>query len=167
MMSQEYFLCFIYLIFLVHNELLYSLLNVFPVIKDHDVCWAEFESDDGTVLLCPLVETVYMPLVAGQTTSRRELTDSKNAFDGGIRFRFPINGSGFGPGGKFFGRKLAQVYGASATTNDVTMATSNETSRIQRSLPSERPMITIGAMSWDEEEPRAPRKQVQFICQAR
>lgn len=165
-MSQDFFFFYIY-ISLVYNELLYSLLNVSPVIKDHHICWAEFESDDGTVLLCPLVETVYMSLVAGQTTSRRELTDSKNAFDGGIRFRFPIKGSGFGPGGKFFGRKLAQVYGASATTNDVTMATTNETSRIQRSLPSGRPMITIGALLWDEEEPQAPRKQVQFICQAR
>jgi hypothetical protein len=138
-------------------------LNVSPVIEDHDVCWAEFESDDGTVLLCPLVETVYTTLVADYQ-SRRELTDSVNAFDGGIKFRFPINGSGFGPGGKFFGRKLAQVYGASATTNDVTMATSNETSKIQESLPSGRPMITIGGPLWDEEVPRAPRKKVQFIC---
>lgn len=62
-----------------------------------------------------------------------EKTDSVNAFDGGIKFRFPINGSGFGPGGKFFGRRLAQVYGASATTNDTRIVTSNETIKTQRS----------------------------------
>lgn len=41
-----------------------SLLNVSPVIEDHDVCWAEFEAEYGTVLLGPLVES--MPLA--QTT---------------------------------------------------------------------------------------------------
>lgn len=34
-------------------------------------------------------------------------TNSANDLEAGIRFKFPKNGTGLGPGGKFLGRELA------------------------------------------------------------
>jgi hypothetical protein len=56
------------------------------------------------------------------------MADSKNALEGGTKFRFPIIGSGFGPGGKFLGRMLAQVYGARAMIRAAMLAAMRETS---------------------------------------
>lgn len=76
------------------------------------------------------------------------VTDSANDFEAGIRFRFPRKGTGLGPGGKFFGRKLAQEYGAIAMMNAARIPTPDDTSNKQSfvvqassSLPNVSAMI--------------------------
>lgn len=56
------------------------------------------------------------------------MTDSANDFEAGIKFRFPRKGTGLGPGGKFFGRKLAQEYGTIAMMSAAKIPTADEIS---------------------------------------
>jgi hypothetical protein len=55
------------------------------------------------------------------------VANRRNALEGGTRFRFPIIGSGFGPGGKFLGRMLAHAYGARAMITAAMLAAMSET----------------------------------------
>lgn len=52
-----------------------------------------------------------------------------------------MNGKGFGPGGKFFGRRLAQAYGATATINAARMATTREATEIARFVVHGCPVV--------------------------
>ena len=52
-----------------------------------------------------------------------------------------MNGRGFGPGGKFFGRRLAQAYGARATIDAATMATTREATETQRFVVHGSPLF--------------------------
>lgn len=52
-----------------------------------------------------------------------------------------MNGKGSGPGGKFFGRRLAQAYGARATINATRMATTREATEIPRFVVHGCPVV--------------------------